>query len=175
MRHRSVLLSRWLLTVTSEPFDVCVELGAGSVLSVMVAAACGLARAVALTDLPLAVPWLEHNIALNVPSVRAVTTAASLLWGSDAVALLSRAGPNARVLLLCSDCLLPYSVEAFPLLADTIARALHGAAPASVCMLSYEERCDVSGFFASLAALRCDWRVIRSHDACHLLAIHAQH
>lgn len=169
------MLSRWLLDVSAdEAYDVCMELGAGCGLAGLVAAARGVARTVILTDLPAAVPLLERNIALLGRGGARVTSviAQPLVWGCalDAMPLLV----GARVLLLCSDCLLPYSVDAFPLLADTIARVLHGAAPASVCMLSYEERCDVSGFFASLDALRCVWRPVVAHDDCHLIAIHAQ-
>ena len=73
-------LSNWMVEHL-EPGRRILELGAGTGIVGLTAAAVGGAQSVVLTDQPDMVPLLEQNIASN--NLRATARAAPLLWGCD--------------------------------------------------------------------------------------------
>ncbi len=105
-----------------------------------------------LTDLDT--QRLCDNIALN-SEVGELVVAQPLRWG-DSVQRLAGL-PSGPLLLLCADCLLPYDTGAMVQLARSIADGLR-TCQGSLCLLAYEERFDVSGFFASLQEHSITWR-----------------
>jgi hypothetical protein len=120
-----------------------------------------------LTDLDSRL--LHDNIELN-SELKDMVVAQQLRWGDSVQSLTGL--PAGPLLLLCADCLLPYDTGAMRLLAETIANALeseHG----SLCLLAFEERCDVSHFFTALEQHCVSWRDVEdSNDpSLHMLAL----
>jgi nicotinamide N-methyltransferase len=124
-----------------------LEIGAGTGILGITTAKLG-AESVVLTDLGELVDALKANIALNGLQDRA--TAQEYLWGTSIDVL----NPPFDV-ILCADCILPYSVDAMPALCKTLGD-LCKARRGTVTYMAYEERFDASHFF----------RLAESEDLC---------
>jgi len=109
-----------------------VELGAGTGLVGLVAAALGAAE-VALTDLPSALPLLERNARRNEAACGGRVKVRELSWGS---ALGELAGPAGKVVLAC-EVVYQHDEETSEALVETMA-ALAGQD--GLCLVSYEFR-----------------------------------
>lgn len=165
----AVVLARYLVTHREQLvlMDRIVELGAGTGLAGLVAGR--LVRSdesvsLILTDLASSLPRLKHNVDLNpCPGVK--VTVQELVWGTRSLpSELVDSSPQTHCLVLAADCLLPYSDGLMGDLADTLSRLLQSASSCSFALVAYEERCDVSIFFAYLEKQHLLWHLVSSFD-----------
>lgn len=156
-----------------------VELGAGTGLVGLCAAACGAVRHVVLTDCPAALPSLEYNVKLNsklLAKNASHVRVQPMMWGHDAASkflqeeslesIIRHDGvvPE-RLVVVAADCILPYDSDAhlMRVLSDTITVLVQGwhlLGAAASAIVAYERRFDVSLFFDMLKENGLTWKAI---------------